>query len=112
MPLPTADLQKYIAAQENTLELLGVPGTWYQAKAPHATKTCTVGMKTVSWNDEELANAYGIGAKVFTVSAKVITKLEKFDRIQIGSERYTMDAAMPVHVNGALVFWKGIAKGD
>ena len=112
MGLPTVDLQKYVAAQENTLQLLGVPAVWHQAKQPQASKPCTVGFKTASWNDEELSNAYGIGAKVFTISVKDVPVLEKFDRLVIGNERYTLDAALPVHVNGVLVFWKGICKGD
>jgi hypothetical protein len=105
-------MQKVIAAQEQTLDLLGVPASWRQAKPPNATINLNVGMKTASWKDEELVNAYGINARVFTLKARDVSKLEKFDQITIGAERYTMDAAIPVYINGQLVFWKGIVRGD
>lgn len=112
MSLPTADFQKIVAAQESTLDLLGTPGTWEQTKAPNATAQIVVGIKTASWKDEELVNAYGINARVFTIKAKDVAKLEKFDVIKVGNEKYTMDAAIPVYVNGVVVFWKGVVRGD
>lgn len=112
MALPAAEQQKVIAAQRQTLHTLGTPGTWRQAKAPHATVNCVVGMRTVGWRDQELANAYGVDTRIFTLDAAEIAHLEKFDRIEIGNEIYTMDDAIPVYVNGQLIFWKGISKGQ
>lgn len=112
MPLATTDFNKMRSGMEQTLDLLGVPGTWTEAKPPNSTASVTVGVKTVSWRDEELVNAYGINARVFTMKATQVATLKKFDTIQIGNERYTMDAAVPVYINNTLVFWKGICRGD
>lgn len=113
MPLPAADMQKVIAAQENTLDMLGTPGTWRQAKVPNATKAnIPVGIKTVDWKDQELINAYGINARIFTIKSKDVALLEKFDQITVGNETYVMDSAKPVYINGQVVFWKGICRGD
>jgi len=48
---------------------------------------------------------------VFTVKVKDIALIEKFDRIEIMGERYTIDAVFPVHVNGVHVFHKLFVKG-
>lgn len=111
MPLPAADQQKIIAAQRNTLQVLGSAGVWRQAKAPHATANCVVGMKTVSWRDQELVNAYGVNARVFTLDVREVPTLEKFDRIEVGGEIYTLDDSIPVYVNAQHIFWKGVVKG-
>jgi len=105
------DADKIRAAQEALLDTLGVPATWIQAKEPQETKEVVLGFKSASWRDEELINAFGIGAKVFTVKASDIAVIEKFDRFTIHGERYTADSAMPVHLNGLLFLWKVYIRG-
>ncbi len=109
--LNAADRAKFIGSQEQLVDLLGVPAVWTQTKAPKATKSVVVGFKTASWQDQELINAYGIGAKVFTVKVSDIPVIEKFDRIEVSGERYTIDAVFPMHVNGVVVFHKCMVKG-
>ena len=112
MTLPLEDFQKIVSAQRSVLHMLGSPAEWRQAKPPQATVRCIVGMKTASWRDEELVNAYGLNARVFTIDAAEVAKVEKFDQVIVGNERYTLDAAVPVYINNELVFWKGIVRGD
>ena len=109
--LSQEDRDKFQAATENVVETLGVPATWIQTKDPQATADVVVGFKTASWRDEELINAYGIGAKVFTVKVKDIPVIEKFDRFVINNEKYTVDSVMPVHLNGVHLFHKAIIRG-
>ena len=109
--LTAADHAAMLAGYEGTVDLLGVPAVWEQTKDPQATKDVVVGFKSATWRDEELINAYGIGAKVFTVKVSDIPVIEKFDRITIAGERYTIDSVMPVHLNGVQIFHKCIVKG-
>jgi len=101
-----------LTATEAVIDTLGVPADWEQAKAPYAKKCgFNIGFKTVGFKDEELINAFGIGAKVFTVKVSDIAVIEKFDRFTIGEEKYTIDAVMPVHLNGVQIFHKCFVKG-
>jgi len=109
--LSQADRDKIQAATENTVDTLGVPMTWTQAKAPNATADIVAGFKSASWRDEELINAYGIGAKIFTVKVSDIAFIEKFDRMTVGTDKYTIDSVMPVYLNGVRLFWKAIVRG-
>lgn len=109
--LPAAQRSKIRGAMEMVCEQLGVPAVWEQTKPPQATVNCTVGFKTIGVRDEELVNAYGVGGKVITIKAVDVPHVEKFDRLTIMNERYTVDAAAPIHINGELVFWKAFVKG-
>lgn len=109
--MPLAELNTMSTELERVLTQLGTPGVWCQALKPNATNKVTVGMRTVGWQDTELVNAYGINARILTVSVKEVSLLAKFDRIEIGNEKYTLDDAIPVYVNGQIVFWKGVVKG-
>jgi len=109
--LTAADHAAMLASYEGNIDLLGVPATWTQTKDPKATKDVVVGFKSASWRDEELINAYGIGAKVLTIKVSDIPVMEKFDRITIGGEKYTIDSVMPVHLNGVQIFHKAVVRG-
>ncbi len=116
--LSTADRNKIQAATEKVIDDLGVPAIWKQTKGSAATKKVVIGFKTVSWKDEELINAFGIGAKVFTVKVSDIADIKKFDRFVITDETYTIeietytiDSVMPVHLNGIHIFHKCYVKG-
>ena len=109
--LSAADHQRIQLGTEAVVDALGVPALWEQTKAPNASKPVIVGFKTVTYKDEELINAFGIGAKVLTVKVKDIAQVAKFDRFTIHGERYTIDEVMPVHLNGVLLFWKCFVKG-
>jgi hypothetical protein len=109
--LTTTDRDKIQAATEAVVDTLGVPGTWAQTKSPNATKDVVVGFRTLGYADEALINAFGIGTKVLTIKAKDIAVVEKFDRFTIGTETYTIDAVMPVHLNGVHLFHKCYIRG-
>lgn len=109
--LNASDHAAMLASYEGVVDTLGVPAVWTQTKDPKATQDVLVGFKTASWRDEELINAYGIGAKVFTIKVSDIPVIEKFDRIEINGERYTIDSVMPVHLNGVQIFHKAIVRG-
>ena len=109
--LSTGTRQQIQNATEGVVDALGVPATWTQAKAPNATSDAVVGFRSIGWNDHELINAYGIGAKVITIKVSDIPVVEKFDTITILNERYTLDVVSPVHLNGVHIFHKCIVKG-
>jgi hypothetical protein len=109
--LSVEERDKIQAATEAVVDMLGVPATWTQTKAPNATEAVVVGFKTASYKDEELINAFGIGAKVFTVKVSDIAIIEKFDRFKVLAETYTIDEVMPVHLNGVHIFHKCFVKG-
>lgn len=109
--LTQGDRAKMQKEWESVVDTLGVPATWTQTKDPFATKDVVVGFKTATWRDEELINAYGIGAKVFTIKVSDIAYIEKFDTVAIASEKYTIDSVMPVYLNGVHLFHKAIVRG-
>ena len=109
--LSQADRDKFQAAVEEVINTLGVPVTWTQTKDPGATADVVVGFKSATWRDEELINSYGIGAKVFTVKVSDIPVIEKFDRITMTNEKYTVDSVMPVFINGIHLFHKCVVRG-
>ena len=91
---------------------LGVPVKWVQTKAPFDTKdNVLVGFKHVGWREEELVNAYGVGAIIVTINVTDIPLVEKFDKIELGEERYTLAEVFPIYITGEQVFWKSIVQG-
>ena len=109
--LSPADRDKIQASTEAVVDLLGVPATWLQTKAPNATAEVVVGFKTATYKDEELINAYGIGAKIITVKVSDIAVVEKFDRFTVLGENYTIDSVMPAHLNAVHIFHKCYIRG-
>jgi len=108
----TPELRQQIQnATENVVDTLGVPTIWRQTKDPQATKEIVAGFKSPSWADQEIINAYGIGSKIFTIKVADIAIVEKFDRLTVLDEEYTIDVVMPVHLNGVHLFHKAISKG-
>jgi hypothetical protein len=92
----------------DTIDALGVPATVYP-KSGDAVE-CIVGFKTSS--DVDVINSWGVGSKIVTVQVADVAHLEKLDRVQIGTERYTLDSVAPVHLNDVLVGWRGIVRGS
>ena len=109
--LTDGDRASMQAAWETALDTLGVPATWKQTKDPQATKDVVIGFKTVGLRDSDLINAYGVGAKIFTIKVSDIEVVEKFDRVTVQDEVYTIESSMPVHLNGVQVFWKAVSTG-
>ena len=94
------------------IDMLGVPSTWTQAKPPNATATPTIGFRTAGLNDTEVVSAYGIGAKIVTMKVTDFTVApQKFDTIEVLTERYTLDAVNPVHLNGVVIGYKAYIRG-
>lgn len=107
------DQEKLINGMEYVIDTLGVPATIHFVNRPVNTPplAVNVGFKSISWKDEELVNAFGIGAKIITVKAREVMQLLKFDVIKIADEEYTIDSVFPVHVNGTVIFHKCVVKG-
>ena len=102
--------QEIMNALTGTFDLLSQPASLEQAAPPHAVTPCSVGFKYAGDGDQEIINAYGIGTAILTFRASEVTPA-KFDRVTIDSKVFTLDAVHPLHVNGQLIFYKGIAKG-
>ena len=110
--LSATDANNLRGAFTTAIDALGVPATWTQAKPPADTKNITVGFRTAGKDDQEIVAAYGIAAKIITMkAADFTTDPEKFDSLLIMNERYTLDAVMPVHLNGAIIGYKAYARG-
>ena len=101
------------AAFEQTFALLGTPATWRQAKAPHATKTIEIGIKTAGPRDEAIVNVYGAEAKIITMKASDFTTTipEQFDELVVGDEKLVLAAVHPVNIGNSVVFWKAYSRG-
>jgi len=98
-------------AQYEAFDQLAVPVTWTQTKAPNATKDISVGFKSLGWRDQQLINAYGIGAKIFTIKVEDVADVVKFDVITLNGEKYTIESVMPAYVGSIHCFHKVIVKG-
>ena len=109
--LSPADHARIKAAHEAVVDTLGVPAIWTSHTDPMNTKDAVVGFKSVSWRDEELANAFGIGAKIFTIKVSDIPVVVKFDNVTIHDEIYTIDSVMPTYLNGDKIFHKAVVRG-
>jgi hypothetical protein len=96
------DKNKYKAAWEQTIDTLGVPCTFMSKTS--GTVNCVAGFKTT--RDEEIVNAYGIGSKVITIRAMDVPEVTKLGSCEIGPERYTFDAVLPVHLIDQLLGWR------
>ena len=109
--LSPTDRDNIQSATENLVATLGVPATWKQTKDPQATQDIIVGFKSIGWKDQELINAFGIGAKVLTIRVSELANIDKFDTITVNGERYTIDTVMPVHLNGVHLLHKCYIRG-
>jgi len=98
-------------AQYEAFDLLSVPATWTQTKAPNATKDIEVGFKSLGWRDQELINAYGPGSKLLTVKVTDLAEMDKFDKVTVDGISYTLHAVMPAYVGGIHTYHKCVALG-
>jgi hypothetical protein len=103
---------KIQGAFANAFGLLSTPAVWTQTKAPHATKSLEVGIKTAGPKDEAIINAYGVNAKIITMAAKDFTDPpEQFDQLVIGGEVLVLADVHPSNIGNTVVFWKGYVRG-
>ena len=108
----TASLRNALeSAYINAFDMMAQPGSIEQAAPPHTITQVSVGFKYAGNNDQEIINAYGIGAAILTFKASQVTPA-KFDEVTIDGKKHVLDAVHPIHINGDLVFYRGIAKGN
>ena len=104
-----------LASYEKVIDLLGVVASLQHVKPPSTTvANIKVGFSSISKDDQALVNSYGVGGKVITIKAADVTALApvKFDRVTVGTEAYTIDAVVPVHLpGGAVVGYRCFVKG-
>lgn len=113
MPLPTNLHGTISGGFEFTIDLLGVSAVWTQTKQPNDTKQVVVGWRTVSKDDTEVVAAYGFDSKIVTFKASDFpTHVPvKFDTLEVGGERYSLDEVLPIRLNDMLVGYKGYVRG-
>jgi hypothetical protein len=112
--LNAVDFNRVRSSFEEVVATLGVTARLLRTKLPQNSRTSVVGMRTASASsgDEWILNAYGINAVIFTLTVKdFYTAPERFDRIEVSNNIYTVDAVRPVILNGVLVGWKLYCKG-
>lgn len=101
------------ASYDSLINLLGVNANLKPVKNP-AVLNIKVGFSTASKEDMVVLNSIGFGAKIITIKASSVTVAPlKFDTIEVGNEKYTIDTVNPSHVPGGQVvgyrcFCKGI----
>lgn len=97
------------------IDTLGVPAKLHYTKLPaDVVSLAKIGFATVSKQDDAIINAYGVGARIITIKASDVTRAPiKFDRIEVGSEFYTIDTVTNVHLpgTGTVVGYRCFAKG-
>ena len=96
------------ARYEYTIATLGVPAT-VTSVSSGSSVDCVIGWK--STNDEELIAAFGVGTKVATVRQCDVPVVEKMDKINVQSDRYTINEVFPVYLNDLLVGWRCVIRG-
>jgi hypothetical protein len=95
-----------------TINTLGAPMKWVQAKAPKATAEIIAGFRAVGVRDVALVNAYGVEAKIITVRAGTTpVPPAKFDSFEVAGEVYVAQAVHEVHANERLLGYKLFCKG-
>jgi len=95
-------------AHELAISLLGTPVSVSPVSGA-ASYNAVVGFKTVGSSDVELINAYGVGAKIITISSKDVPAAPaKFDQVKVTGtgEVLTVSTVSDVHLNGELIAYK------
>ena len=113
MSLGAAYKDSMIRAFQSAIDVLGVPGVFTQTKAPNWSGNVTVGFAPVGKDDTEIVNAFGINARIITMSELDFDTEHpaKFDQVLIGDETFTLDEVQKRYVNDVLVGWKAIVRG-
>jgi len=100
------------AAFNQAIGALGLPASIQYAKGQPNKTIPQVGFASVSKTDEALVNAYGVAAKVITIRVTdVTTPPSKFDIVTIGTEKFTLADAHPIHCGTAVIGWKCYSTG-
>lgn len=103
------------ASYDRLIDVLGIPASLHYTKVPADVHPLPkIGFATVSKQDDAIINAYGVGARIITIKASDVTRAPiKFDRVQVGSEFYTIDTVTDVHLpgTGSIVGYRCFCKG-
>jgi hypothetical protein len=114
MPLPMTDFDVVRSSFDMTISMLGVPAQFTRADGTGAL-AMVVGFASPNRNDINVVNAYGIEAKIVTISAKSspgpTEPPAKFDVLVIGGKRFVAQAVHDVLLNAELVGWKLVVTG-
>lgn len=109
--LPVSTFNDIQGAFDQVINLIGLPATFTQVKPPNSTASFNVGFRTAKSDESEIINTYGVGTVIITGSAGDFpVPPQKFDKITIGAENYTVHTALPVHLGNVLIGWKMYAK--
>ena len=109
----TAPVLATVKAQyERTIDMLGVQATWKQAVGG-GSQALTIGSRIAGDKDDAIVNAYGIGARIFTLKAADFPTNPpvKFDTLTIGTETHVIDHVAPVHMNGSTFGYRCFVRG-
>lgn len=102
---------KIHGAFNTVLDLLAVPATWKQAKAPRATRNVNIGFTVATAREEAIVQDYGVGTRIITVKAGDLPSLEKNDIFEVNGERYKIDGVQDLYINGTKAFLQGYSAG-
>ena len=92
----------------------GVPVLWRQAKPPNDTRNLVCITGPIDARQDVMVNAYGVNGRTFQIlAADLPAAPEKFDQLELGGERYTINDVIPQHVRGAgtVVSYRVFCKG-
>lgn len=110
--LPIATYNATLASIRQAVDMLGVPASWQQTKAPNNTANMNMGIRRAGRNDEEVINAYGHGAILGTAMADSFpVPPEKFDKVVVQGEDMTINTVNPVALNGTVIMYKLVMRG-
>lgn len=95
--------------------MLGVPGTVTNKKTGVVKPVERLGIANArNVGDVNIVNAYGVNARIVTIfSDDLPFMLEKFDTVDLISEKLVVDSVIEVHEpgTGAVIGYRGIIRG-
>jgi hypothetical protein len=114
MPLASTDFQNIRGAFDSTINALGVSAMFKRAAGAAPAIPLVVGFSSPRKDDTAVVNAYGIEAKIITVSRATFPAGEvpaKFDTFEIDGKKFVAQSAHDVMLNATLIGWKCIVTG-
>lgn len=95
------------------LKLVGIAATHSTLGATPVVTQLNVGVRTIGSEDEALVNAYGLGAKLFTIAVGDLpTPPKKFETLTIDGKVYVIDSVLPLYVDNAVDRWRCVGRSN
>src|SRR5215475_16191717 len=93
---------------QSTVKMLAIMPAALVKREGGARVTLQVALKTVAPTDSDLVNAWGVGARIFTIAAEDVSSdlaPEQYDTIEAAGGRHTVNYVHPVQLGDAVTHY-------